>query len=135
VIVTDTNLITYLTLANEQSELAGRVFERNPHWVAPLSWRSEFRNALSKYILHAGMKLEAALLALHSAEDLIAGREYRVSSERVLELVMQSKCSAYDCEFVALAVELGVPLVTTDKQVLRAFQKLAWSPENYLKQK
>ena len=134
-IVADTNLVTYLVLRNEQSELAAAVFETDSVWVAPLLWRSELRNALSKYILHGGMTLDAALLALHSAEEVVAGREYRVSSERVFELVMQSKCTAYDCEYVALAEELGVPLVTADKQLLKAFPKIAVSLAGFAKRK
>ena len=43
----------------------------------------------------------------------------------ILDLVASSTCSAYDCEFVALAQELGVPLVTTDKQILRDFPRIA----------
>ncbi len=132
-IVTDTNAVTYLVLRNEQSELAAGVYEKDPVWVAPLLWRSEFRNMLSKYILHDGMTLEAALLALHSAEEIISGREYRVSSEKVLELAAHSRCTAYDCEYVALAQDLGVPLVTADKQVLRAFPKIAVSLEKFVK--
>jgi predicted nucleic acid-binding protein len=79
------------------------------------------------------MTLEAALLALHSAEEIIGGREYRVSSEKVLELAAQSRCTAYDCEYVALAQDLGVPLVTADKQVLKAFPKIAVSLEKFVK--
>jgi predicted nucleic acid-binding protein len=44
-----------------------------------------------------------------------------VNSRSVLQLVRGSECSAYDCEFVALAMELGLKLVTMDGQVLRAF--------------
>jgi len=43
----------------------------------------------------------------------------------VLDLVASSTCTAYDCEFVALARELAVPLVTTDKQILRDFPAIA----------
>jgi predicted nucleic acid-binding protein len=135
VIVTDTNLVTFLVVRNEQTELAASVCEADPVWIAPLLWRSEFRNALSKYILHGGMTLDAALLALRSAEEIIGGREYRVSSQQVLDLVVQSKCSAYDCEFVALALDLGVPLVTADKQLLKAFPKVAVSLEKFAKKK
>lgn len=39
----------------------------------------------------------------------------------VLELVRASDCSAYDCEFVALAAQLDTRLVTMDKKLLRAF--------------
>jgi predicted nucleic acid-binding protein len=58
-----------------------------------------------------------------------------VSSEKVLELAGESGCTAYDCEFVALAQELGVALVTTDKQVLKAFPKIAVSLEQFSKKK
>jgi predicted nucleic acid-binding protein len=133
VIVTDTNLIIHLVVRNEKSELAAAVCEADPVWVAPVLWRSEFRNALSKYILFGGMTLDAALLALGSAEEIIGGQEYKVSSEKVLELVVRSRCTAYDCEYVALAEDLGVELVTTDKQILRAFPKVAVAPEKFVK--
>ena len=71
-IVTDTNLIIYLVIRNERTDLAAAVSESDPVWVAPLLWRSEFRNVLSKYILYGGMTLDAALLALHSAGEVIS---------------------------------------------------------------
>lgn len=130
-VVADTNLIAYFVIRDERSELADAIFEADPVWVAPLLWRSELLSALAKYIRHAGMSLEAALVALHSAEEVIGGREYRVSSELVLELAVRSKCTAYDCEYVALAQELGVPLVTADRQILRAFPKMAVALEKF----
>ena len=43
-------------------------------------------------------------------EALLSGREYELDPYDVLALVRKSDCSAYDCEFVALAVRLGVRL-------------------------
>ena len=40
--------------------------------------------------------------------------------------------SNYDCEFVALAQDLGVSLVTVDKQILEQFSYVAVSPDKYL---
>ena len=59
------------------------------------------------------------------AESLLAGAEHEVDSRRVLELVRDSDCSAYDCEFVALAMALGVKLVTMDARLLKAFPEHA----------
>ena len=132
-IVTDANLIAYFAVRDANSELADAVFETDTVWVAPLLWRSELRSTLAKYMQHVGMSMETALLALHSAEEAIAGREYSVSSERILELAVQSGCTAYDCEYVALAQDLGVPLVTADKQILRAFPKTAVALEKFAK--
>jgi predicted nucleic acid-binding protein len=53
----------------------------------------------------------------------VAGNEYEVESRRGLELVRDSDCSAYDCEFVALAAWLGTQVVTMDAKLLKAFPK------------
>ena len=52
-------------------------------------------------------------------------REEVVRSERVLQLVASSRCSAYDCECVAAAQQLGVPLITADRALLEAFPAVA----------
>jgi len=43
--------------------------------------------------------------------------------EPLMELVNKSNCSAYDCEFVALAKQLNVRMVMGDKQILKEFPK------------
>jgi predicted nucleic acid-binding protein len=58
---------------------------------------------------------------------LLAGAEFQVESAAVLNLAALSQCSAYDCEFVALAQQLGVMLVTSDRQILRQFPSSAVS--------
>ena len=131
-IVTDTNLIVHFTIRGEFSPLAEAVYAADAAWIAPLLWRSEYRNTLMKYVQHRGMTIESALLSMRSAEEAVE-HSYDVSSEKVLELAMQSKCSAYDCEYVALAMDSGMPLVTTDKQVLRAFPKIAVSMGKFVK--
>jgi predicted nucleic acid-binding protein len=133
VIVADANLIAYFVIRDKHSELADGVFETDPVWTAPLLWQAELRSALAKYIQHAGISLEAALVALRSAEEVMDGREYRVPSDKVLELVSRSKCTAYDCEYIALAQELNVPFVTADRQLLREFPKIAVSMERFVK--
>ena len=47
--------------------------------------------------------------------------EYQINSVEVLRLAQSSGCSAYDCEFVALARHLQVKLITQDKQILAQF--------------
>jgi len=135
VIVADASLIACFAVRDEHSELADAVCAADAVWVAPLLWRSEMRNALVKYMQHAGMSLEVALLAFHSAEEIITGREYALDSRAVLELAAQSKCTAYDCEYVALARDLDVPLVTADQEILRAFPKTAVSLEKFARKR
>ena len=132
-IVADANLIAHLTIRSEFSPLTEAVYAVDAAWAVPLVWLSEYRNTLAKYIQERGMSVESALLSLRSAEEVIGGRTYHVSSENILELVKGSGCAAYGCEYVALAVDLGTPLVTTDKQILKAFPKTAVSLEKFAK--
>jgi predicted nucleic acid-binding protein len=121
VIVVDTNVLVYFLMPGEHTAQADRVFHRYPMWVAPLLWRSEFRNVLAVYMRRRLLSRDQALQLMDHAERLMQGREYEVSSARVLSLVAGTRCSAYDGEFVALAGDLGLPLVTSDARLLAEF--------------
>lgn len=120
-IVVDTNVLAYLYLPGEHSDAAEALLERDPNWCAPILWRSEFRNILAGYVRRQAISFEHALTLQAEAESLLAGCEYEVESRDVLELVRDSDCSAYDCEFIALAIRLDTNLFTKDKKLLRAF--------------
>lgn len=99
--------------------------EADADWAAPALWRSEFRNILAGYLRRGSLTFQQAYSLQREAEDLLGGAEYQVDSLSVLELVRDSECSACDCEFVALAMKLGVKLVTMDAKVLQAFPGIA----------
>lgn len=120
-IVADTNLIAYLFIGGPKTPLAEKAFRKDPEWCAPVLWRSEFRNILAAYMRRGSLTHKGALQLMHEAESLLAEAEYQVESSAVLNLVALSQCSAYDCEFVALAQQLGVRLVTSDHQILSQF--------------
>ncbi|MFZ5698440.1 MAG: type II toxin-antitoxin system VapC family toxin [Pseudomonadota bacterium] len=124
-IVVDTNILAYLYLPSELSEQAEQLLAKEPHWAAPVLWRSELRNVLALYIRKEMLTLEQAYAIQTEAEALLNGAEYEVPSLDVLRLVESSECSAYDCEFVALAKRLNVKLVTADKKILKEFPGVA----------
>jgi predicted nucleic acid-binding protein len=132
VIVADSNLVAYLLIEGDQTSTAQAVLKRDPIWAAPLLWRSEFRNVLALYLRQKHLTLADALQYVQEAEALLHGNEYQVESAPVLRLAEQSECSAYDCEFVHLAQELSLPLVTSDKRVLRAFPTVAVSMQDFI---
>jgi len=132
-IVVDTNILSYFFLpSGEQSVMAEKVYRKQTLWVAPLLWRSEFRNVLALYMRRQQLPMVKAQLLMRQAELLMNGLEYEVSSAAVISLVAASSCTAYDCEFVALAHQLTVPLVTSDKKLLREFPETAVSPQKFL---
>lgn len=126
-IVVDTNVIAYLYLQGQHTDNVEKILIRDPAWCAPLLWRSEFRNILALYIRKKILTSQKALEIMRKAEELMNGNEYSVSSHDVIDLIKSSTCSAYDCEFVCLAKELGVPLITGDKKILTEFSKYSIS--------
>lgn len=120
-IVADTNLIAYLLIRGRHSKEAEAVYKKDSRWVAPLLWRSEFRNILALYMRRRLLALNEAFEVMEHAEQLMRGQEFELVSARALRLAAASGCSAYDCEFVTLAQDLGVPLVTSDRALLAKF--------------
>ena len=131
-IVADTNIISYLFLPTNYSEKASQLFQVDPDWAAPELWRSEFRNVLALYLRQNILSLTEAIAMQDEAESLMADREFSIPSVAVMNLVASSTCSAYDCEFVALARQLSVKLVTQDKKLLREFPETAVSLDEFL---
>lgn len=130
-IVVDTNLIAYITIPGDRTGQAEKVLAQDSEWVAPFLWRSEFRNVLMVHLRAGKLDLKAAVELSKDAEARMEGQDYPVESEAVLRLAADSHCSAYDCEFVALARHLGVTLVTADKKILAAFPETAVSLDSF----
>ena len=124
-IVVDSNVLAYLYLPGEYTAAAEALLEDDSDWAAPILWRSEFRNILAGYMRRKAITIEQAKSLQRETESLLEGAEFEVESSAVFELVQDSDCSAYDCEFIALAMRLDTKLVTMDKKLLRAFPKRA----------
>ena len=126
-IVVDTNIISYLYISGERSRQVEQLLSVDAHWIAPVLWRSEFRSVLGRYLRSNYLSFDEVLHIIQQAEQLLSENEYEVPSAHIMQLVNSSKCSAYDCEFVALAQYLDVPLITADKTILREFPGIAKS--------
>jgi len=126
-IVVDTNIVAYLYLSGDHSHQAELLLSSDSDWNVPVLWKSEFRSVLSRYLRKDVLSVEEVLFIIHQAEELLANNVFEVSSSQVMKLVSSSNCSAYDCEFVALAQYLGCALVTADKKIIREFPNTAVS--------
>jgi predicted nucleic acid-binding protein len=130
-IVADTNLVVYLFINGDQTPLAQDVLAKDPHWIVPPLWQSEFRNVLAGY-LRRGMPLIQARQIMDEAIQTLERQQVTPSAGLVLDLIAQSDCTAYDCEFLALALQLDVPLVTADRQLLLKFSEAAVSLRDFV---
>lgn len=104
-IVVDTNVIAYLLLPSVWTTAAEKLFQNDRDWAMPVLWRSELRNILTGYVRRGALSLESAIEIQHAAQE--------------------RGCTAYDCEFVALAQQTQSQLYTMDSKVLKAFAGLA----------
>jgi len=131
-IVVDANVLAYFWLPSSLSEAASECFKKDSDWIAPTLWRSEFRNILALYLRKGYLDFSTAKKAMTHAEEILQYQEYIATSTEVLELVMQSSCSAYDCEYIALARKMGVKLITKDKQLLKEFPRNTVDLESFI---
>jgi predicted nucleic acid-binding protein len=124
-IVVDSNILAYLLIDGVFCKRAEKLLASDSNWIAPLLWKSEFRNILAGYIRRQDFTFDKAYQIIREAEFILSGKEFEVDSLLVLELIRDSTCSAYDCEFVGLAMKNNCKLVTMDKQILKAFPNTA----------
>ncbi len=120
-IAVDTNVVAYLLLGGDLGDASRALLRADRHWVAPRLLLSELRNVMALHMKRRGLALDDARVLMEKAEALLADALYELPSRQVLQLAEASACSAYDCEFVALARALGVKLVTNDRAILRSF--------------
>jgi predicted nucleic acid-binding protein len=128
-IVVDASVVAHLVFQGSQTEAVEALHARDPEWAAPLLCRSELRSVAMKHVRAGNVAVESAVASVRAAEWVLARREFMVATDRVLSLADRSGCSSYDCEYVALAMELAVPLYTLDRQLLEAFPEVARRPE------
>lgn len=131
-IVADTSLIASLFLLTPASAVAEAVFAKDPEWVAPSLWRSEFRNVLATQIKVLGLPVDGAVALFEKAEEVVGESDDRVDTYEILRLARARKLSAYDSEYVALAQILRAKLITFDKGILKAVPEVSLDPKDFL---
>lgn len=130
-IVADTNLVSYLLIRGDRTPVARRVWRRDPLWVLPPLWRAEFLNVLAASIRAGVVTEEQAIAVWHSASALFEGREHEPGGEAVLRAAVRYGLSAYDAQFVVVAEDLKVRLVTGDREVLAACPDVSIAIEDF----
>jgi predicted nucleic acid-binding protein len=132
VIVADTNLVAYLLIEGTRTVAAKAVWEKDPQWMLPAIWRSEFLNVLTTAVRAGVLTIDQAHQTWHVALTIVAENEVEPLGDDVLDQAAKRNLSAYDAQFAVAASDLGVPLVTSDRRLLGACPGVAMSPEAFL---
>ena len=130
-IVADSSLLAHLLIPSLDSALAEAVYREDPEWSAPVLWRSELRSVLLKHIRHSGLKIDLAKAVFEKALLVVRDRETFPPTPDVLEAAVFFKVSAYDAEYLVVARQLGIPLLTFDQKLQQASNGLAIAPHAF----
>ena len=126
-IVADTNLVAYSVIPGPHEGEVERVRAADHDWIAPQLLRSELLNVLVRYIAEGRIDRDMGLKTFRRGMSLVKLLDRPTEAIGIFNLCQSAGCSSYDAEFVWLARELGVPLITADQQVLDAFPETAIS--------
>jgi len=126
-IVVDTNIIVYLKCTATFNAQACHARDLDPVWVVPTLWRHEFLNALLRIARQQELPLHRTLEIWRDTFNGFVSQEYQANMELALRLAMEQQLTCYDAQYLALAHEFGVRLLTEDKELLRKFPAVAIS--------
>jgi predicted nucleic acid-binding protein len=131
-IVVDANVVVVFLLDSPFASDARAVRARDATWVTPPLCRTEVLNALLQETKAQKITLRDALNAAETAARLLSDGATGCEPSAILTTAHSLGLTAYDATYVVLARSLGVPLVTEDKQVLRACPDVARSMKQFL---
>lgn len=117
-IVADANVIVYLAIEGGQTAAAQGFVSSEPQWITSPLWRFEFASAVTTMIRAGMLDRSNALKAFHQAEQLAHGREQGINQDRVIEMAVRYAISAYDAQYIALALANDTKCVTSDGPLL-----------------
>ena len=132
-IVVDSNIIAAQCLTSSLTSAAKQVEEQDPVWIVPVLWRYEFQNILATAIKGKQIESEQALDIWEKVSKMLMENEYEPSVSGVIGLVARYGITAYDGQFIAAALEMGILCVSEDRELQEKFPGVAISMNRFLK--
>ena len=130
-IVVDVNVVAYLLIAGDKTALAQQAWAKDPQWRVPTLWRHELLNVLAAYVRSGGATADDAVAIWRQSIALLGSEEEQPSMEQALLLAAEHQISAYDAQYVALALTHRLPLVSEDRELQRKFPELVLSLQEF----
>ena len=132
-IVVDSNIITARNLTSVLTSKAEQVEKKDPVWIVPVLWRYEFQNILATAIKAKQITPDYALEVWQRVAGILVDNQSEPPPAKVIDLVAQYGITAYDGQFIALAMEMGILCVTEDGELQSKFPRVAVSMDDFLK--
>ncbi len=132
-IVADTCLIFHLFNESTLTSSAQEILAKDPNWIFPPLWRTEYANVLSKMARKEHRTPEEIIHHFECIVDELKNHEIIVDTKKALEISMQCKISVYDAHFITLAINFSTVVVTEDKEILKKCPSLTISFADFKK--
>lgn len=130
-IVVDVNVIAYLLIAGDKTSLAQEAWQHDPQWITPPLWRHEMLNVLATYVRNGGASSDDAVAILRQAIARFGEQEREPQMEQALLLAVEHQISAYDAQYVQLALARDLFLVSEDRALQRKFPATVCSLQDF----
>ncbi len=132
-IVADTNVMVRLLVGGQEGSDAAKLLRKDSEWAAPRLLLSELSNVLVGFVRRGALSPDQAKAMSDDASTVLGDRISGPSGPQVIETALECGLTAYDAEFVVLARSLGVPLVTSDNDILQGARDVAVSLQTQVK--
>ena len=130
-IVVDIDVVAYLLIAGDKTELAQQAWAKDPQWRLPTLWRHELLNVLAAYVRTGGATADDAAAIWRQAIALLGSEEEQPAMEQALLLAAEHQISAYDAQYLALALANMLPMISEDRVLQREFPDVVLSLEEF----
>ena len=128
-IVIDTSVALAWCFKDERTEATARLLERvrTDAAAVPILWHLEIANvlALAERRGRITSAENAELIALLETLEIVVDEEtWSRAFTRILDLAREERLTAYDAAYLELAMRLGVPLASKDRDLCDAAERV-----------
>lgn len=131
-IIVDSNVLAARNLTGTNSMVAEQVEQKDPVWIVPPLWRYEFQNILAKVTGARQITIKDAIFVWKKVSKQLTANEHEPNPEMVIYLSDRYKITAYDANFIAVAMEMDLMFVTEDGELQRKFPALAMGMKTFI---
>jgi predicted nucleic acid-binding protein len=130
-IVADASLVTFLFLEGELSGVVREIYLLDHDWITPPILNHELLNIFAALGASEG-DVQGMEELWREARGLLGSRQQIPDPLRSLRLGIELGVSGYQAQYLALADQLRVPLLTVDQRILELLPKKTCTPQEYL---
>ena len=133
-IVIDANILIYALIECDNSRLIPQVREKDADWRTTGLCLHETLNVLATYQRRGVLTLEQCRELLGNASRFISVAQCDVDMEASLVAAAKYGITGYDAQYVALAQNFSVPLITEDRKLRQAVPGVGISMQEFIEQ-